>query len=101
MNAFMTAGVSRRRFVGTAGAAAIAATPAGIARAQTKPRYTRYNVTSAKGQEMLASYAIAVEKLMNLPPEGPRNWFRYAFVHTLDCPHGNWWFFDWHRGYMG
>ena len=103
MNDNIDRGVSRRRFVGTAGAgiATIAASPAGSARAQTKPRYTRYNVTSAKGQDMLASYAIAVEKLMKLPPDDPRNWFRNAFVHTLDCPHGNWWFFDWHRGYMG
>jgi tyrosinase len=22
-------------------------------------------------------------------------------VHTLDCPHGNWWLLPWHRGYLG
>ncbi len=38
---------------------------------------------------------------MALPVSDPRNWFRNAFVHTMDCPHGNWWFFVWHRGYLG
>ena len=23
------------------------------------------------------------------------------FIHLLDCPHGNWWFLVWHRGYLG
>ena len=22
-------------------------------------------------------------------------------VHLFDCPHGNWWFLPWHRGYLG
>ena len=39
--------------------------------------------------------------MLKLPPDDPRNWFRNAFVHYLDCPHGNWWFFVWHRGYIG
>ena len=89
--------LSRRNFVGTG----LAAIPLQSAPAQTKARYTRYNVTSAKGQAMLKSYGIAVAKLMALPPTDPRNWFRNAFIHTMDCPHGNWWFFDWHRGYLG
>ena len=25
----------------------------------------------------------------------------FAFIHELDCPHANWWFLPWHRGYIG
>ena len=75
--------------------------PIGSALAQRKPRFRRYNVNSAKGQEMLKSYAVAVRRLMALKPDEPNNWFRNAFTHTVDCPHGNWWFFVWHRGYLG
>nr|WP_281384691.1 tyrosinase family protein [Nitrospirillum iridis] len=39
--------------------------------------------------------------MIKLPPSDPRNWFRNAFIHMMDCPHGNWWFFIWHRGYLG
>ncbi len=39
--------------------------------------------------------------MLKLPPTDPRNWYRNAFIHELDCPHGNWWFLPWHRGYLG
>lgn len=70
------------------------------ARAQTA-KYIRYNVTSAKGKEMLKSYAKGIQAMLNLPATDPRNWFRNAFIHFMDCPHGNWWFYVWHRGYVG
>jgi tyrosinase len=103
MNSVQGARFSRRRFVGSAaaGLATVAATPMGSARAQTKARYMRYNVTGASGQAMLASYATALKNLMALKPTDAHNLFRNAFVHTMDCPHGNWWFFVWHRGYLG
>ncbi|HEY0489446.1 MAG TPA: tyrosinase family protein [Telluria sp.] len=64
--------------------------------------YRRYNASgSAAGKRMLKSYAKAVRAMLALPPEDPRNWYRHAIVHTLDCPHGNWWFLPWHRGYLG
>jgi tyrosinase len=50
---------------------------------------------------MLASYAKGVEAMLKLPADHPQNWFRNAFVHLMDCPHGNWWFYVWHRGYLG
>jgi tyrosinase len=53
------------------------------------------------GARMLQSYARAVRAMLALPPEDPRNWYRIALVHTLDCPHGNWWLLPWHRGYLG
>jgi tyrosinase len=64
--------------------------------------YRRYNASrSAAGKQMLKSYAKAVRAMLALPPEDPRNWYRHAIIHTLDCPHGNWWFLPWHRGYLG
>jgi hypothetical protein len=39
--------------------------------------------------------------MLDLPPTDPHNWYRNAIVHTLDCPHGNWWFLPWHRAYLG
>src|SRR3954466_3104309 len=91
---------SRRNFLATAAVAAgVAAYPFAPARAAAK--YTRYNVTSPEGQKMLASYAKGVEAMLKLPADHPQNWFRNAFTHFLDCPHGNWWFYVWHRGYIG
>ncbi len=92
---------TRRHFLGT-GAALLGATalPFDAARAQTAS-YVRYNATSSEGQAMLGYYATAVQNMMALPPTDSRNWFRNAFIHTLDCPHMNWWFFVWHRGYLG
>ncbi|QNA87625.1 tyrosinase family protein [Massilia sp. Dwa41.01b] len=64
--------------------------------------FRRYNASASKaGERMLKSYAKAVRAMLALPPEDPRNWYRHAIVHTLDCPHGNWWFLPWHRGYLG
>ena len=92
---------SRREFLGTTAAVGAAAVLFGTARAQAPAKYTRYNATSAQGQAMVQSYAVAIEKMLALPPTDARNWFRNAFIHTMDCPHGNWWFFAWHRGYLG
>lgn len=91
---------SRRGFLKT-GAAVLGTTvvPFGAARASAK--YIRYNATSSEGQAMLASYATAIKNMLALDPSDSRNWFRNAFVHTIDCPHMNWWFFVWHRGYLG
>ncbi|PTA72843.1 MULTISPECIES: tyrosinase family protein [unclassified Stenotrophomonas] len=80
------------------GAWASGAAPADKA---VQARYHRYNVTSPEGQRMLKSYARGIEAMLKLPASDPRNWFRNAFVHLMDCPHGNWWFYVWHRGYVG
>ena len=68
---------------------------------QANPKWTRYNVMSPPGQKALQTYAKGVEIMLNKKAEDPQNWFRNAFVHLLDCPHGNWWFYVWHRGYLG
>jgi tyrosinase len=91
---------TRRDFlVTTAAAAGATALPFAPARAAAK--YTRYDATSTEGRKMLASYAKAVEAMLKLPADDPQNWFRTAFIHLMDCPHGNWWFYVWHRGFLG
>lgn len=99
---------SRRDTLKKTGAALIAsALPLSFAAAQTVAAaapartYRRYNATGKDGKRMLKSYAKAVRAMLALPPEDPRNWYRHAIIHTLDCPHGNWWFLPWHRGYLG
>jgi tyrosinase len=91
---------TRRNFLVSAGAVAGAAAFS-PAPARAAAKYRRYNVTSPEGQRALASYAKGVEAMLRLPPSHPHNWFRNAFVHLMDCPHGNWWFYVWHRGYLG
>ncbi|MGY5940735.1 tyrosinase family protein [Stenotrophomonas forensis] len=100
---------TRRDFLATTASASLASlvAPAAWASGTTpaekavQARYHRYNVTSPEGQRMLASYARGINAMLKLPPDDPRNWFRNAFVHLMDCPHGNWWFYVWHRGYVG
>ena len=95
-------GMTRRALlVGGAALAAAAALPGSRMWAQPPARYRRYNVASAEGQAMLVSYEQAVRALLKLDPSDPRNWYRLAFQHYLDCPHGNWWLFPWHRGFTG
>lgn len=99
---------TRRDFLTTAASAiggsllplgsALAATPPAPAR---PARWRRFDVATDQGQKMLASYARGIQAMLKLPPEHPHNWFRHAFIHFMDCPHGNWWFYVWHRGYIG
>jgi tyrosinase len=99
-----TSPLTRRSFlktslVATAGAASLPLTARSFILPMAK--YTRYNVTSDAGRKALMSYGNAIKTMLTLPPTHPHNWFRNAFVHILDCPHGNWWFYVWHRGFMG
>src|SRR5580704_4485124 len=91
---------TRRVFLAASGSA-LAAPMASFAAPPPAAKYIRYNVTSPEGQRMLASYAKGVKAMLALPADHPQNWFRNAFIHLMDCPHGNWWFYVWHRGYVG
>lgn len=98
--------LTRRGFLlgtaGLAGSSALALSPGlSAAFAGSRPRFRRYDVASPQGQRMLVSYARGIEVMLRKPASDPLNWFRNAFVHFLDCPHGNWWFYVWHRGYIG
>jgi len=95
--------LTRRQFLASSAAAAVvSALPSRFARAQTATaKYHRVDLSTSQGQAMLASYEVGIKKMLALPPTDGRNWYRNAFIHTLDCPHGNWWFPPWHRGYIG
>lgn len=103
--------VTRRTFLKTSAAAAAGAASVPLttnAAARTffyptpqKAKYTRYNCTSPQGQQALYSYSKAINTMLSLPANHPQNWFRNTFIHLMDCPHGNWWFYVWHRGYIG
>jgi tyrosinase len=94
---------TRRQFLKTTGAAALAS---GLVFGETfaqapAAKYKRMNLADPQTKGMLDSYKKAIAAMLKLPPTDPRNWYRNAFVHTFDCPHGNWWFLPWHRGYLG
>ncbi|HTV53855.1 MAG TPA: tyrosinase family protein [Terriglobia bacterium] len=90
--------ITRRELLGAIAATAVALP---IKPAFAAPKYKRSNVTSPEGQKALASYKKGVEAMLQLHASDPHNWFRNAFIHLMDCPHGNWWFYAWHRGYLG
>ncbi|MDE2366987.1 MAG: tyrosinase family protein, partial [Betaproteobacteria bacterium] len=100
----LSSSMSRRDFLKAAAAvtAAGAATlPFGKAYAQGAAKYRRLNVLNPAAKRTVESYKRAIRKMLALPPEDPRNWYRIALTHTMDCPHGNWWFLVWHRGFIG
>jgi hypothetical protein len=69
--------------------------------AQDQLPYVRKNVADPAAAADLEAYKLGVQAMLNLPPDHPHNWYRNAFVHLMDCPHGNWWFTAWHRGFTG
>src|SRR5215510_2135380 len=94
---------TRRSFLKTSLAAAAGAASLPITTHAFGPQaqYTRYDVMSEQGQRALQSYSVGITRMLERPPTDPQNWFRNAFIHMMDCPHGNWWFYVWHRGYVG
>ena len=84
------------------GALAIAAVPWNTARsALATPPLVRQSITGADfSPATLESFKRAIRAMLALPPNDPRNWYRQAIIHVLDCPHANWWFLPWHRGYL-
>jgi len=100
--------VSRREFltttaawIGSAAIPSISAAPVQGAARWTRINLSDPNTPQAKKDQLLGSYKKAIRAMLALPPDNALNWYRNAFIHTADCPHGNWWFFVWHRGYLG
>lgn len=90
--------ITRRHFLRTSFAAALPFTNS--ARAQDPAsQWTRRELSDP--QSSLESYKKAVTAMLGKDPSDPHNWYRNAFIHIIDCPHGNWWFLPWHRGYLG
>lgn len=91
--------INRRTFVaGSVGASFIAGLSIPAHAAVT---HRRKSLQGANVTRDLRTYAEAVKAMLNEKPESPRNWYRNALTHVMDCPHGNWWFLVWHRGYLG
>ena len=94
--------ISRREIlVGATATAGLAVLSLEQAFAQPVAKHRRLNVANPQALRQLESYKKAIRAMLELPPSDPRNWYRIALAHTLDCPHGNWWFLVWHRGYIG
>ena len=94
-------GLTRRGFLG-ASAAALAATAVPSNLVAQGAKYRRYDISGPNlPTHIIDSYKKAIGKMLALPPTDPLNWYRHAIIHTLDCPHGNWWFLPWHRAYLG
>ena len=84
------------------GTLALAVVPWNSVRSASQtPAFVRRSITAADfDPATLESFKRAIRAMLALPPSDPRNWYRQAMVHVLDCPHANWWFLPWHRGYL-
>ena len=92
---------TRRAFLGSS-AAMLGASALSAAPATAGPKFRRFEITDpAMPPRVLDSYAKGVAEMLKRPPTDPLNWYRNAFIHIFDCPHGNWWFLVWHRAYLG
>jgi hypothetical protein len=97
-------GATRRQFLAATGAAILAtggSPPAGRAKAAATATLRRSSLSDPANARNVMNYERGVAAMLALPPTDPRNWYRYAMIHLLDCPHRNWWFLPWHRGYIG
>jgi N-acetylneuraminic acid mutarotase len=56
-----------------------------------KKPYTRYNVNSPEGQEMLAKYARAIEIMRELPEYDPHSWTWWWYTHWIKGPPAHLW----------
>lgn len=66
-----------------------------------KNRPVRRCIKDARAvNQQLDIYKAAVTAMRALPSSDPRNWTRQATIHDNFCPHGNWFFFPWHRIYL-
>ena len=52
------------------------------------------------GPDAVVAYRDAVAAMRALPSNDFRSWVNQSDIHTQHCPHGNWYFLPWHRGYL-
>ena len=68
---------------------------------QIQNRPTRRMIrNNAASNAQVDLYRTAVQAMKNLPVADCRNWTNQASIHQNHCPHGNWFFFPWHRAYI-
>ena len=64
-------------------------------------RPTRRNIaTLAANDPVIQAFKDGVQAMKNLPVSDRRSWAAQAQIHFDHCPHRNWWFLPWHRGYL-
>ncbi len=90
----------QRRTLLAAGAAAPLLALAGPGLTRQTVVGTRPKVAGSARPAALEDYKRAIAAMLALPASDPRNWYRQALIHIMDCPHRNWWFLPWHRGYL-
>jgi hypothetical protein len=95
---------TRRQFLRATSAAVLAAGNTSFlsaAKASAPAKNRRMNLSDPANATNVKYFEDGVAAMIALPPEDTRNWYRFAMIHLVDCPHGNWWFLPWHRGYIG
>ena len=90
--------ITRRDLVG--GAAALGLVSAFGQPVHAQQRIRRSVTRHDFDPTTLDAYKRAIHEMLRLPPSNPHNWYRQAIIHLVDCPHQNWWFLPWHRGYL-
>jgi tyrosinase len=111
----MTAQLSRRSFLATAGAAAsltlLAQTTFQAESASAASLFVRRNVGGMNAYDpVITAYRKAVATMKALSPSDPRSWTYQAAIHGTfagppqtawnTCQHGNYFFWSWHRMYL-
>ncbi|TIV60819.1 tyrosinase family protein [Mesorhizobium sp.] len=92
--------VTRRSLLRASAAAAVLSSVSGTQSTAAAPKL-RYSILDPKlPANVVPTMKAAITKMLALPPSDPRNWYRMAILHAVDCPHGNWWFLPWHRAYI-
>jgi tyrosinase len=94
---------SRRDFLKQAGAMSSLLLLGGCesCRDQIANRPTRRNISNLTANDpIIQAFKDGVQAMKNLPAGNPRSWTSQAQIHFDHCPHGNWWFLPWHRGYL-
>jgi tyrosinase len=94
---------NRREFLATSGALATVLATGGCEKIlkQIANRPLRRNIANlAPNSVELATYRDGVAAMKALPASDPRSWNAQALIHQNFCPHSNWFFLPWHRGYL-
>jgi tyrosinase len=88
------------------GAGVMAANVPGIvAFAQAQPKLRRSLLGMPLNDPIISAWRDAVRMLKEPTRPAPINWTSLANIHGTtagfnQCPHGNWYFLPWHRGYL-
>lgn len=93
----------RREFVLASGSLALTVALGGCEKLkkQIANRPVRKDIASlATNDPILQAYRDAIAQMQAMPSGDPRNWIKQAQIHLNHCPHGNWFFLPWHRGYL-